>query len=320
MSNIYIQEPLTNGKVLLKTTAGDIDIELWSKEAPKACRNFIQLCMEGYYDNTVFHRVVPEFIIQGGDPTGTGLGGESIYGAPFKDEFHSRLRFIRRGLVAMANAGPHDNGSQFFFTLGRADELNNKHTIFGKITGDTIYNMLRLSEVEIGIDERPVNPYKITSTEVLFNPFDDIIPRTSKKLKNEKPVEEVEKTKSKGTKNFSLLSFGEEAEEEEVEVNKVSQSMKGKSKSSHDLLKDDPHLSSVPAIDSDKGNESDNSDKDEEEGYYDEDDGLDNEEKNQMKKRVMEKLKKNTDVPVKKTTEGDQKQKSSRSYSLLSNC
>ncbi|TKC42488.1 hypothetical protein EI555_004736, partial [Monodon monoceros] len=85
-----------------------------------------------YYDNTIFHRVVPGFIVQGGDPTGTGTGGESIYGAPFKDEFHSRLRFNRRGLVAMANAGPHDNGSQFFFTLARADELNNKHTIFGK--------------------------------------------------------------------------------------------------------------------------------------------------------------------------------------------
>ncbi|KFM02990.1 Peptidyl-prolyl cis-trans isomerase CWC27, partial [Pygoscelis adeliae] len=119
--------------VLLRTTAGDIDIELWSKEAPKACRNFIQLCMEEYYNNTIFHRVVPGFIVQGGDPTGTGSGGDSIYGAPFKDEFHSRLRFNRRGLVAMANAGPHDNGSQFFFTLGRADELNNKHTIFGKV-------------------------------------------------------------------------------------------------------------------------------------------------------------------------------------------
>uniref|UniRef100_A0A8B9RYS7 Peptidyl-prolyl cis-trans isomerase n=1 Tax=Accipiter nisus TaxID=211598 RepID=A0A8B9RYS7_9AVES len=120
--------------VLLRTTAGDIDIELWSKEAPKACRNFIQLCMEDYYNNTIFHRVVPGFIVQGGDPTGTGSGGDSIYGAPFKDEFHSRLRFNRRGLVAMANAGPHDNGSQFFFTLGRADELNNKHTIFGKVS------------------------------------------------------------------------------------------------------------------------------------------------------------------------------------------
>uniref|UniRef100_A0A674JWS7 Spliceosome-associated protein CWC27 homolog n=1 Tax=Terrapene triunguis TaxID=2587831 RepID=A0A674JWS7_9SAUR len=210
--------------VLLKTTAGDIDIELWSKEAPKACRNFIQLCMEGYYDNTIFHRVVPDFIVQGGDPTGTGSGGESIYGLPFKDEFHSRLRFNRRGLVAMANAGAHDNGSQFFFTLGRADELNNKHTIFGKITGDTIYNMLRLTEVEIDKEERPLNPHKIKSSEVLFNPFDDIIPRANKKLKKDKPGEEVKKSKSKGT------------------------NMKGKSKSSHDLLKDDPHLSSVPAV------------------------------------------------------------------------
>ncbi|KAM8793346.1 LOW QUALITY PROTEIN: spliceosome-associated protein CWC27 homolog [Eudromia elegans] len=130
MNSIYIQEPPTNGKVLLRTMAGDIDIELWSKEAPKACRNFLQLCMEDYYNNTIFHRVVPGFIVQGGDPTGTGSGGDSIYGAPFKDEFHS-LQFNRRGLVAMANAGPHDNGSQFFFTLSCADELN-KHTIFGK--------------------------------------------------------------------------------------------------------------------------------------------------------------------------------------------
>ena len=66
------------------TSAGDIDIELWSKEAPKACRNFVQLCMEGYYDNTIFHRVVRDFIVQGGDPTGTGHGGDSIYGSPFK--------------------------------------------------------------------------------------------------------------------------------------------------------------------------------------------------------------------------------------------
>uniref|UniRef100_A0A8C2HJ39 Spliceosome-associated protein CWC27 homolog n=1 Tax=Cyprinus carpio TaxID=7962 RepID=A0A8C2HJ39_CYPCA len=235
-------------QVLLKTSAGDIDIELWSKEAPKACRNFTQLCMEGYYDGTVFHRVVPEFIVQGGDPTGTGTGGESIYGRPFKDEFHSRLRFNRRGLVAMANAGPHDNGSQFFFTLGRADELNNKHTIFGKVTGDTVYNMLRLAEVECDRDERPLNPHKIRSTEVLHSPFDDIVPREIK-VKKEKNKGEGKKSQSKATKNFNLLSFGEEAEEDEEMVNQVSQTLKGKSKSSHDLLKDDPKLSSVPVVD-----------------------------------------------------------------------
>ncbi|XP_012396515.2 spliceosome-associated protein CWC27 homolog [Sarcophilus harrisii] len=300
MSNIYIQEPPTNGKVLLKTTAGDIDIELWSKEAPKACRNFIQLCMEGYYDNTIFHRVVPGFIIQGGDPTGTGTGGESIYGAPFKDEFHSRLRFNRRGLVAMANAGPHDNGSQFFFTLGRADELNNKHTIFGKVTGDTVYNMLRLTEVDINEEERPLNPHKIRSSEVLFNPFDDIIPRDNKKPKKDKSEDEVKKLTTKGTKNFSLLSFGEEAEEEEEEVNRVSQSMKGKSKSSHDLLKDDPHLSSVPVVESEKGADSMTGDSDDNENGCEEDED-DSDEKNLVKERIAKKLKKDRSENVKST-------------------
>ena len=86
-----MMEPATNGKVVLRTSAGDIDIELWSKETPLACRNFVQLCMENYYDATIFHRLVPGFIIQGGDPTGTGMGGDSIYGKPFKDEIHSRV-------------------------------------------------------------------------------------------------------------------------------------------------------------------------------------------------------------------------------------
>lgn len=299
MSNIYIQEPPTNGKVLLKTSAGDIDIELWSKEAPKACRNFVQLCMEGYYDGTVFHRVVREFIVQGGDPTGTGTGGESVYGRPFKDEFHSRLRFNRRGLVAMANAGPHDNGSQFFFTLGRADELNNKHTIFGKVTGDTIYNMLRLAEVECDDEERPLNPHKIKIAEVLHSPFDDIIPREIKKAKKEKDKEEAKKSQSKATKNFSLLSFGEEAEEDEEMVNQVSQTLKGKSKSSHDLLKDDPRLSSVPAVDKKKKKgtsgetaESDDDLEDDVKDDVDADEEYDSDKKEKMRELISKKLQK----------------------------
>ncbi|XP_061118966.1 spliceosome-associated protein CWC27 homolog [Conger conger] len=320
MSNIYIQEPPTNGKVLLKTSAGDIDIELWSKEAPKACRNFVQLCMEGYYDGTIFHRVVPEFIVQGGDPTGTGTGGESIYGRPFKDEFHSRLRFNRRGLVAMANAGPHDNGSQFFFSLGRADELNNKHTIFGKITGDTVYNMLRLAEVECDADERPLNPHKIRSSEVLYSPFDDIVPREIKKAKKDKDKEEGKKSQSKATKNFSLLSFGEEAEEEEEMVNKVSKTMKGKSKSSHDLLKDDPRLSSVPAIDGEKpirdaGDSSGGLDEDDE-GDFDADDDDDAEGREEMRQRISNKLKKDKEQKGAEALEEDRGPKASRSDEL----
>lgn len=253
MSNIYINEPPTSGKVLLVTSLGEIDVELWARETPKACRNFIQLCMEGYYDGTIFHRVVRDFCAQGGDPTGTGQGGESIYGRPFKDEIHQRLRFNRRGLVAMANSGKDDNGSQFFFTLGTAQELDRKHTIFGKVAGDTIYNMVRLNEIETEGD-RPLYPPKIVKTQVLDNPFDDIIPRENigrkKQDKDAKTSESSKKSKAKAVKNFSVLSFGEEAEDDENQLDEaIEKSFKNKSKSLHDA-KVDPKMVADPALDS----------------------------------------------------------------------
>ena len=178
MSNIYHTEPPTQGKVLLRTSHGDVDIELWPKEAPLACRNFVQLCLEGYYDNLIFHRVIKDFMIQGGDPTGTGSGGESIWNKPFKDEIHGRIKFNHRGQVAMANENkPHTNKSQFFITLGPCDWIDRKHTIFGKVTGNTIYNVTRMGEVEIDSNDKPVDPIKIIKAEVLWNPFDDIVPR-----------------------------------------------------------------------------------------------------------------------------------------------
>lgn len=225
--------------MLLKTSVGDIDIELWSREAPKACRNFVQLCMESYYNSTIFHRLVKGFIVQGGDPEGNGSGGESIYGAPFKDEFHSRLRFTRRGLVAMANSGPNDNGSQFFFTLGATPELQNKHTIFGKVTGDTVFNMLKLEEGLVDEEERPVYPHKIIKTEILHNPFEDIEPRAIRKPEKEK---KENRSREKGVKNFGLLSFGEEAEEDEEETIEFVKKSSGKAKSMHDAV-EDPKLS-----------------------------------------------------------------------------
>lgn len=110
----------TKGRVIIETTAGELDVELWSKEAPKACRNFIALSLEGYYDGVIFHRVVPGFLIQTGDKTGTGGGGESFFGEPFEDEIHPRLRFPHRGIVAMANQGTKNtNDSQFIITLGK---------------------------------------------------------------------------------------------------------------------------------------------------------------------------------------------------------
>ncbi|PIA42958.1 hypothetical protein AQUCO_02000422v1 [Aquilegia coerulea] len=241
MSSIYVVEPATKGKVVVNTTYGPLDIELWPKEAPKAVRNFVQLCLEGYYDNNIFHRIIKQFLVQTGDPTGSGTGGESIYGAAFSDEFHSRLRFTHRGLVACANENrPHSNGSQFFITLDSCDWLNKKNTIFGKVTGDSIFNLLRLGEVETDTNDRPLDEApKILSVEVLWNPFEDIVPRQApeKPLSHSVTDSENKDLKKKSVKKLSLLSFGEEAEKEENELAAV----KVKIKSSHDVL-NDPRL------------------------------------------------------------------------------
>jgi len=182
MASTYSTEPPTTGKVLLKTNYGNIDIELWTKEAPRACRNFIQLCLEGYYNNVIFHRIIKGFMIQTGDPTGTGAGGESIWGKEFQDEFHSRLRFSHRGIVAMANGNkPNTNSSQFFITMDKCTWLDKKHTIFGKVTGDTIFNAISISDLPTK-DDFPIDDVtpKILKTEVIINPFIDIEPREPK--------------------------------------------------------------------------------------------------------------------------------------------
>ncbi|KAM0755514.1 cyclophilin-like protein [Meredithblackwellia eburnea MCA 4105] len=247
MATVVITEPITSGLVLLKTSIGDISIELWSREAPKACRNFVQLCLEGYYDGCIFHRVVPNFIAQTGDPSGTGSGGECIYDeGTFEDEFSQRLKFTRRGLVAMANQGTkNSNLSQFFFTLDSTMELQNRNTIFGRVAGDTLFNVLALNSVELEPDsERPTYPPVIKSVEVLDNPFQDIVPRITAKerreqerAKKEMKIERAkqrEAGKRKGTKNKGLLSFGDEPEEEVTDAALA----KAKFKSAHDALDD----------------------------------------------------------------------------------
>jgi len=237
---------------------GDIDIELWPKEAPRAVRNFVQLCMEGYYDNTIFHRIIKDFMLQGGDPTGTGDGGESIYGHPFQDEFHSRLKFNHRGLIACANQNaPNTNGSQFFITFDRADHLQRKATIFGKITGDTVYNLLRFNELETGEDDRPIDPPILQRADVLLNPFDDIKPRVNRDaatiaaetLFSQKASKEAEdRKKRKGAKNFSLISFGDEAEEEDAAEIEAAATLR--ISSAHDAL-NDKKLSKEAAVEID---------------------------------------------------------------------
>ncbi|KAK9101390.1 hypothetical protein Scep_024820 [Stephania cephalantha] len=340
MSSIYVLEPPTRGKVIVTTSYGPLDIELWPKEAPKAVRNFVQLCLEGYYDNTIFHRVIKSFLVQGGDPTGTGSGGESIYGAVFADEFHSRLRFKHRGLVACANAGsPHSNGSQFFITLDRCDGLDKKHTIFGKVTGESVFNLLRLGEIETDKNDRPVDPPpRILSIEakcltsygkfetgiansdsVLWNPFDDIVPRQAAARSRSQSTtdSEAKDQKRKAVKKLNLLSFGEEAEEEEKELAAV----KEKIKSSHDVL-DDPRLLKVDDINKESNSEEamktralqlsvretlsskkDESQKEENidsSGFHDLDDEDEAQFDTRMRLQILKKRKELGDLPIKK--------------------
>ena len=215
MSSVYITEPPTRGKVLLHTTAGDIDVELWPKEAPRACRNFVQLALEGYYDGLIFHRIIKGLFVQTGDPTGTGRGGESVYGAPFADELHSRLKFSHRGIVASANENaPSTNGSQFFITLDKAGWLDKKHTIFGKVTGNTMFNVLRMGDAETDREDRPIDPPRLLSVEVLDNPFDDLAPRATTRGAAPPPAAVRRKAVAPAA---NLLSFGGDDDDEEEE-------------------------------------------------------------------------------------------------------
>lgn len=120
--------------VTLETTQGSIELKLFPKIAPKTCENFVGLIKKGYYDGIIFHRIIPEFMLQCGDPTGTGRGGESLWGKAFEDECSAEVRFDKVGLLAMANAGPNTNGSQFFITTAKTPWLNMRHTIFGEVT------------------------------------------------------------------------------------------------------------------------------------------------------------------------------------------
>ena len=120
-------------EVVFETTRGNITFELYPEIAPKAVENFVGLVKNGYYDGIIFHRVIRNFMIQGGDPTGTGRGGTSLWGTKFEDEFKPNVIFDRPGILAMANAGPNTNGSQFFITTVPTPWLNGRHTIFGAV-------------------------------------------------------------------------------------------------------------------------------------------------------------------------------------------
>ncbi len=164
---VYSQAPLMTidpeaaYQAQIRTNKGDLTLDLFASEAPKTVNNFVFLAQEGFYDGISFHRVIPNFMIQSGDPTGTGRGGP---GYKFQDEFLSSLVFDRTGFLAMANAGADTNGSQFFITVVPTPQLNGKHTIFGEVLGG--------QEVADAIStvptdrDRPIEPIIIQTIEI----------------------------------------------------------------------------------------------------------------------------------------------------------
>ncbi|ATZ53902.1 hypothetical protein BCIN_09g06610 [Botrytis cinerea B05.10] len=159
--------------IALETTMGTITLELYTSHAPKTCTNFETLIRRGYYDGIIFHRIIPNFMLQTGDPTGTGRGGSSIYGEKFADELTPppgsnlpSLKHTGAGILSMANSGPNTNGSQFFITLAPTPWLDGKHTIFGRVTRG-MGTVKRMGLVKTGAEDRPVEEVRILRGRVL---------------------------------------------------------------------------------------------------------------------------------------------------------
>jgi len=144
--SINLHAQTKNPHVILETTQGNIELELFPDVAPLAVENFITHVKDGYYNGIAFHRIIKGFMIQGGDPTESGRGGESIWKKDFKDEYKDKT-FNKPGVLAMANRGPSTNGSQFFITTAQTPWLNGRHTIFGQATQDSMKVVMKLDKV-----------------------------------------------------------------------------------------------------------------------------------------------------------------------------
>jgi len=152
-------------EVVFETNQGIIVFKLFPEIAPKTVENFVGLVKKGYYDGIIFHRVIKDFMVQGGDPTGTGRGGSSLWGGKFKDEFKPGIVFDRDGLLAMANSGRNTNGSQFFITTIKTPWLNGKHTIFGEVIEG--YDIVeKIENTKVGAGNKPVDTQKILKAYV----------------------------------------------------------------------------------------------------------------------------------------------------------
>ncbi|XP_056448520.1 RING-type E3 ubiquitin-protein ligase PPIL2-like isoform X2 [Gadus chalcogrammus] len=186
------------GYVRLHTNKGDINLELYCDKVPKAGENFTRLCKKGYYDGTVFHRSIRNFMIQGGDPTGTGTGGESFWGKPFKDEFRPNLSHTGRGVLSMANSGPNTNKSQFFITFRSCPYLDRKHTIFGRVVGG-FEALTAMENVEADPkSDKPKSEIKLLTASVFVDPYEEADAQIAAERQQEIQKQEDERQETSG--------------------------------------------------------------------------------------------------------------------------
>ena len=153
---------MANRTATIETNRGTIRAELFEERAPETTANFIELAEDGFYDGVVFHRIIEDFMIQGGDPTGTGRGGP---GYTIDDEFHPELRHDEAGILSMANAGPNTGGSQFFITLAATPWLDDKHAVFGKVV-EGMDVVEEIGSVETDAQDRPVDEVRMEKVTV----------------------------------------------------------------------------------------------------------------------------------------------------------
>ncbi|KAF5515127.1 Peptidyl-prolyl cis-trans isomerase-like 2 [Colletotrichum fructicola] len=175
------------GYARIETNLGDLNVELYPEFAPRAVWNFTRLAQKGYYKGVAFHRNIRNFMLQGGDPTGTGKGGTSIWGKNFQDEFDGPLTHNARGIISMANKGKNTNSSQFFIIYRPTKHLDNKHTVFGKVVGG-LDVLSKMEDVPTDGSDRPLNKIVMKEVVVYLDPFEEF-------LKEKSNIEELEKAK-----------------------------------------------------------------------------------------------------------------------------
>jgi len=181
------------GYARISTSLGDLNVELLPEYAPRAVWNFVKLAQKGYYSHTIFHRNIKGFMIQGGDPTGTGRGGQSIWGKPFEDEFEGPERHNARGVLSMANKGKGTNTSQFFITYRAVPHLDRKHTIFARVVGGLDTTLRSMEVAEVGEKDKPVDDIEILDVVVFVDPFEEWQKERKDKENKELEAEEIKR-------------------------------------------------------------------------------------------------------------------------------